>query len=81
MVLRYNPPIISSSPFCNYERIKLFESFHDTEPSILEFQKVFLTGMLLFGSDKFEGTLNRKILQSIITFLKCPSRFERPGTN
>lgn len=42
------------------ERRKLFYSFHDMKPSILEFQKDFSSNTLLFGSDKFEETINRK---------------------
>ena len=66
------------SPFFNDERKKLFESLHEINPSILEFQKYFLNNILLFGSKKFEETINRKILQSPITYLKSSSHFERP---
>ena len=41
-------------PFFNYESKKLFESLHHIKPSILEFQKDFLTSILLLGSDKYE---------------------------
>ena len=68
-------------PFFNDERKKLFKSLHDIKPSILEFQKDFVANILLFGSDKFEETINKKILQSTITYLKSSSRFERPLIN
>ena len=57
---------------------KLFKSLHDIKPSTLEFQKDFLSNILLFGFDKSEETINRKILPSTINFLKSSSRFERP---
>ena len=65
-------------PFFNCERKKLFESLHNIKPAILEFQKGFLSNIQLSDSDKFEETINRKILQSTITYLKSSSRFERP---
>ena len=40
--------------------------------------KRLLTNILLFDSYKFEETINWKILQSTITYLKSYSRFERP---
>ena len=65
-------------PFFSCERKKLFESLHNIKPAILEFQKGFLGNIQLSDSDKFEETINRKILQSTITYLKSSSRFERP---
>ena len=72
-------------PFFNDERKKLFENLHGIKLSILEFQKDFLTNILFFGSDKFQETINRKMLQSTITcvkssipFERLSSRFERP---
>ena len=44
------------------------KGFHDINPSILEFQKYFLTNILWFGCEKFEETINRKILP----ILNCP---------
>ena len=65
--------------FFNDERKKPYlKSFITKKTFISEFQKDFLTNILLFGYDKFEETINRKILQSTITNLKSSSRFERP---
>ena len=68
-------------PFFNDERKKLFKSLHNIKLSILEFQKDFVANILLFGSEKFEETINKKILQSTITYLKSSSLFERPLIN
>ena len=54
--------------------LKLAKSLHDLKPSIPEFQKDFVANKLLFGSDKFEETINKKILQSTIT-LNRPQLF------
>ena len=67
---------LRSSLFFNHERKHFFESLHDIKLSLLEFQKDFLTNKLLFGSSKFEETINRKAIWSTITYLKASSGFE-----
>ena len=64
-------------PFFNDERKKLFENLHGIKLSILQFQKDFLTNILFFGSDKFQETINRKMLQSTITCVKSSIPFKR----
>ena len=65
-------------PFFKDERKKLFENLQNIKPYILEFQKDFLTNILLFGSNKFEETINGKVIQSKITNLKLSSRLKDP---
>ena len=68
--------ILLRCPFFNDERKKLFKtkSLHDLKPSIPEFQKDFVANKLFFGSDNFEETINKIIVQSTIT-LNRPQLF------
>ena len=56
-------------------KVKTLRTPSCIKPSILEFQKDFLTNILLFGSNKFEEIVDR-VLQSTITYFKFFSRFE-----
>ena len=64
--------------FPHSERKNLVDSLHGIKTSILKFQDDFLTNILLFSSMKREETVNKKILQSTVTYLKLTNRFERP---
>ena len=60
-------------PFFNDQRKKLFYSFDDIKPSILEFQKDFLTNIiLLFGSGKFEETINKNMHNQLLVINFAP---------
>ena len=69
VVLRENPSNISKK--------KIFDSLHDIDPSVLKFQEDLLTNILSFGCDKCEETVNKKTLQSTVTYRKSTNHLKR----
>ena len=58
--------------FFNDQRKKLFYSFDGIKLSILEFQKDFLTNILLFGSGMFEETINKNMHNQLLVINIAP---------
>ena len=68
--------------FYNCQRKELFNSLEKLDPYFLKLNPKNLVQFLLYGSQTNDTkTLNRDILESVITYIKTTARFDRPLIN
>ena len=60
------------------ERQKLLNSLFEIDLSLSNVNEKLLLEIILFGSEKFEDFINKKILLHAINFIKATERFDRP---
>ena len=63
------------------QRLKLLDDLYRLDPSIKEKSNDCLINLILFGSDKYDNTVNKNILTLTISFIKSSGRFNGPLTD
>ena len=63
------------------QRLILLDDLNRLDPSIKEKRKNCLINLILFGSDKYDNTVNKDILTLTISFIKSSGRFNGPLTD
>ena len=64
--------------FCTINRQKLINGLFKIDLSLRNFKDELLSGIFLYGSDKFKDTANKDILLHALSFIKHTKLFERP---
>ena len=65
-------------PFFAENRQKLLNNLFKIDVSLKKLNDEIISDILLFGSDKYKDTVNKKILFHTNNFIKTTKRFERP---
>ena len=65
-------------PFFAINKQKLLHDLLKIDPSLRNLKDELLLDMILYGSGKYNDTVNKEILLHIISFINNTKRFERP---
>ena len=59
-------------------RLKLFDNLHNSNILLLPYDKSLIVQMFLYGSDKFNPTINKIIITLVIDYIIHSKRFDGP---
>ena len=65
-------------PFFAINKQKLLHDLLEIDPSLRNLKDELLLDMILYGSGKYNDTVNKEILLHTISFINNTKRFERP---
>ena len=59
-------------------RLKLFDNLHNNNILLLPYDKPLIVQIFLYGSDKFNPTINKIIISLVIDYIIHSKRFDNP---